>query len=467
MSDKKAPDDKKSADKSRSNDTSPSDESRPSPLIRDSLPLADNDSRTSTTRFGAIGGPTNPIPTPQHAPMPFRHTTSLASLSARTTTNQRQLQSNRPGASYVMNMPSWRRGSDSTLQTSTSEQVGQSRPGARREAPAQNDRDRKAHDDARAVEYQERALEKYNARRQEGQQKQQGQQLVPTRSQGFDNARGFNGARGLSTGSQGSDGGSRGADDSSMAAGRELFKPMNVKLDPEAANRPLTEEEKVTRDIKGISHRYQGDSNNPANESADIPEHENCSVWITNLPPDCTYRDLLAAIAVHHPGKVFATFISPPSAQGPNHLPSRGHSAAKVVFYYPWSAQHLLRVANSNRLWVRYYMARAVPNRIRAAPQAYENHTTRCLEIEGPADVVNEPNLRQMWEGFFDWHDDEVQFVGERVDWRTGVTIRRIVWRFGSHRAQAVAAMHYMRSYFPDIWVFYAADPCDIQVQRP
>ncbi|KAK7702630.1 hypothetical protein SLS64_009593 [Diaporthe eres] len=77
------------------------------------------------------------------------------------------------------------------------------------------------------------------------------------------------------------------------------------------------------------------------------------------------------------------------------------------------------------------------------------------------------PNLRQMWDGFFDWHDDEGQFIGDRVDWRTGATIRRIVWRFGSHRAQAVAAMHYMRSYFPDIWVFYDADPCDVQVQRP
>ncbi|KAL2277576.1 hypothetical protein FJTKL_15327 [Diaporthe vaccinii] len=75
----------------------------------------------------------------------------------------------------------------------------------------------------------------------------------------------------------------------------EPFKPMNVKLDPEAANRPLTEGEKVTRDIKVISHNYQGYSNNLASESADIPEHENCSVWITNLPPDCTYRDLLAA----------------------------------------------------------------------------------------------------------------------------------------------------------------------------
>ncbi|KAI7775124.1 hypothetical protein LA080_007357 [Diaporthe eres] len=450
MSDKKTPDAKKSANKSRSNDTSPSDASRPSPLVRNSLPLAENEARTSNTRFGAIGGPTTPIST-QHAPLPFRHATSLANLSAQTTTNQRQLKSNRPGASYVLDMPTWRRDPGSTVPAA----IGERRPGAR---PADNDGGRKARDDMRAVEYQEKALQKYNAERQ---QKQQDQQLVPTRSQGFDNARGFN------TGSRGSDGGSQGVDDSSTAAGRELFKPMNAKLDPEAANRPLTEEEKVTRDIKGISHRYQGDSNNPANESADIPEHENCSVWITNLPPDCTYRDLLAAIAVHHPGKVFATFISPPSAQGPNHLPSRGHSAAKVVFYYPWSAQHLLRVASSNRLWVRYYLARAVPNRIRAAPQAYENHTTRCLEIEGPADVVNEPNLRQMWEGFFDWHDDEVRFIGDRVDWRSGATVRRIVWRFGSHRAQAVAAMHYMRSYFPDIWVFYATDPCDVQVQRP
>lgn len=454
MSDKKAPDNKKAADKSPSNNASSDDKSRPSPLIRNSFTLADSDSRTSNTRFGAIGGPTTPVAPPQHPPLPFRHTTSLADLSTRATSNQRQLQSNRPGASHVLNMPTWRRGPESTVPAP----IGERRQGAR---PSETDRDRKARDDARAVEYQAQALEKYNARQKQDQQKQQDQQLVPARSLGFGDARGFN------TGSRGFDGGPRGVGDYRMAAGREPFKPMNAKLDPEAANRPLTEEEKITRDIKGISHKYQGDSNNPANESADIPEHENCSVWITNLPPDCTYRDLLMAIAVHHPGKVFATFISPPSAQGPTHLPSRGHSAAKVVFYYPYSAQHLLRVANSNRLLVRYYLARAVPNRIRAAPQPYENNTTRCLEIEGPVDVVNEPNLRQMWNGFFDWNDEEVTVIGDRVDWRTGVTLRRIVWRFGSHRAQAVAAMHYMRSYFPHIWVLYAADPCDVQVQRP
>lgn len=438
MSDKKTPDNKKAADKSQSSDTSPADESHPSPLVNNSFTLADNDSRTSTTRFGAIGGPTAPTRAPSSR-QPFRHATSLGNLSAVRPSTQRVLQSNQPGASYVLGLRTWRRDTESTLPAASSERVhGQARP------------DHQARNEARALEHQERALVKYNALRQQEQQKQQDQQLVPARSEGFRDARGFG------TSVRGFEGGPR-----------ELFKPMNVKLDPEAATRPLTEEEKLVRDMKGISHRYQGDSNNPANESADIPERENCSVWITNLPPDCTYRDLLTAIAVHHPGKVFASFISPPSAQGPSHLPSRGHAAAKVVFYYAYSAQHLLRVANSNRLWVRYYLARAVPNRIRAAPQSYENRTTRCLEIEGPSDVVNETSLRQLWRGFFDWHDDEVLFIGDRADWRTGVTRRRIVWRFGSHRAQAVAAMNYMRSYYSDVWVSYAADPCDIQVQNP
>lgn len=461
MSDKKNTPDNKKAEKSRSDDTFPSDESRPSPLVNNSFTLADNDSHTSNTRFGAIGGPTTPTPV-HNARQPFRHATSLANLNTLPTSNQRQLQSNRPGVSYVMKMPTWRRGAESTPPAPTREH----RPGAR---PAENDEDCKARDDARAVEYQEMALQKYNTQHQKQQQHKQqdehDQQLVPgTRSQGFGAARGFDaGSRGFNTNSRGLDVGSRGFD----GRLREPFKPMNAKLDPEAATRPLTEDEKALRDMKGISHQYQGDSNNPANESADIPEHDNCSVWITNLPPDCTYRDLLAAIAVHHPGKVFATFISPPSAQGPYHLPSRGHSAAKVVFYYPYAAQHLLRVANTSRLWVRYHLARAVPNRIRAAPQAYENHTTRCLEIDGPPDLVNEPALRQLWGGYFDWNDEEVLVVGDRVDWRTGVTTRRIVWRFGSHRAQAVAAMHFMRSYYPHIWVAWAADPCDVQVQRP
>lgn len=43
-----------------------------------------------------------------------KHLLSKAGLTSGRT-NQRQLQSNRPGYSYVLNMPSWRRGFESTV----------------------------------------------------------------------------------------------------------------------------------------------------------------------------------------------------------------------------------------------------------------------------------------------------------------------------------------------------------------
>lgn len=62
-----------------------------------------------------------------------------------------------------------------------------------------------------------------------------------------------------------------------------------------------------------------------------------------------------------------------------------------MVFYFPWSARHLIDVANRVGLWVGGMSGRAVPNRIRAAPQAYDNRSSRCLDIEGPEAIVNEP----------------------------------------------------------------------------
>lgn len=297
-----------------------------------------------------------------------------------------------------------------------------------------SDEERLARANARAVEYQQRELQKYQA-----EMEQQMKQMQIQRSQGFKGPRGLEAQRVF----------------------KEPFKPMEAKLDPDKSKRPLTEADKMYRDLKGISHAYQGDSTNPANESADIPDSENCSVWITNLPPDCTYRDLLQAIATHHPGKVYASYISPPSAQGPVHLPSRGHSAAKVVFYWSFSAQRLIYIANNNGFWVGNTPARVVPNRIRAAPQPFDSTSTRCLDIEGPADEVNRPYLDSVWNDFFSFDTENVAVVREYIGF-TGFPMRRLVYRFGSHRAQAVAAMHYMHSYMPHVAVTYAADPCDV-----
>lgn len=73
----------------------------------------------------------------------------------------------------------------------------------------------------------------------------------------------------------------------------------------------------------------------------------------------------------------------------------------------------------------------------RLSPQPYENRTKRGFTIKGPAYIVTEVTLYQLWHGYFDYHTDEVLTVGEYVD-NSGVTIRRVIWRFGSHRAQVV-----------------------------
>lgn len=104
----------------------------PTPLVHNSFAHAESDSRTSNTCFGAMGGPTTPIP-PQHAPLPFRHTTSLADLSSVTTRTPRALQSNQPGASYVLNLPTWRRGPKSTVPARSQRAASESRLGTRTE----------------------------------------------------------------------------------------------------------------------------------------------------------------------------------------------------------------------------------------------------------------------------------------------------------------------------------------------
>lgn len=47
---------------------------------------------------------------------------------------------------------------------------------------------------------------------------------------------------------------------------------------------------------QNISPNYRGNHMAAMNLSADIPTDLNTSVWITNLPPHCTYNDLLSMI---------------------------------------------------------------------------------------------------------------------------------------------------------------------------
>ncbi|KAJ0108966.1 hypothetical protein J7T55_005514 [Diaporthe amygdali] len=421
-------------------------DTNPSPLRNNSFTLAATDSRSSNLRFGAIGGPTTPVRAPQPisstrpASLAFQHVTSIDNLGV-DVANERNLASTRPGQSYVTSLTSWRRGSGEAAAASPS--YKQDYQQVQREIHVGTPDESNVNALAPYLRREEEMLQNFQQLRLQQQPPQQPQQALHSQPPpGFGSIEGFD----------------PGFDDPMRTGGRSRgFRPMNSKLFPDAANKPLTDEEKAYRDALGISHNYQGEVTNPANISAEIPDELNCAVWITGLPRDCSYKDLLGTIAMHRPGKVYASFISPPKP-GPGHLLSHNTSAAKIIFYKPAEARNLLRVAGEGRLIVRNRRARAVPNRIKTGEHSHKRGTSRCIVIKGPATIVNEPSLYQSFDARFQFHTEEVLFLEPKME-PEGL-MHQIEWRFSSHRAQAESAHKLITLECPGVEVIYAPDPC-------
>lgn len=274
------------------------------------------------------------------------------------------------------------------------------------------------------------------------------------------------------------------------------FKPMNSILYPEAAKKPLTQEEVASREEKGISRNYQGNPYNPKNRSADIPDAENCALFLTNLPAKCTYQDLLQALAQHRVGRVWSTYINPPRTAADQHkhdqenlacmgkiaeqttthpdvvgqstrpllpaptctgrLPlSYSTSAAKVIFYHPLEAQRLMVLAERSEFRIHGRRIAAKYNRHKTPAQIYENPTSRVLLISGPASIVRKEYLNTLYAQYFEYQTEEVIVVAEGNNWSI------LEWRFGSMRAQAHSAYQLLKSLYPGIvTVKWAVDPC-------
>lgn len=289
---------------------------------------------------------------------------------------------------------------------------------------------------------------------------------------------------------------SAGHDYSSISGGtapprpHKPFKPMNSILYPDASKQPLSKEEVASREEKGISMNYQGNPHNPKNRSADIPDTLNCALFLTNLPAKCTYQDLLQALAQYRVGRVWSTYINPPRiaadqneqdqkemahkmGQGPaqvaghtnimqpdaaagGRLPlSYSTSAAKVIFYHPLEAQHLLALGERGDFRIRGRRITVKYNRHKTPAQVYENPTSRVLLISGPASIVYEEQLKGLYAQYFEYQTEEVIVVAEGNDWRV------LEWRFGSMRAQAHSAYQLLKSLYPGVVsVKWAVDPC-------
>ncbi|KAI0968919.1 hypothetical protein F4678DRAFT_481755 [Xylaria arbuscula] len=254
---------------------------------------------------------------------------------------------------------------------------------------------------------------------------------------------------------------------------RRLPRPQNVVRAPSTTLRrfgdthnsisALALTEAVTRSqisahITGVSVNYQGDPYIRANQSANIPDSLNTSVWITNLPPNLDHKMLLDH--VRNCGKVYATVIN-----GPEH--SHFTAASKLVFFDVAGAQNLIRQFQNGEFSFNGFMPRVCYNRIKTAAKPF-SVVSRVLHIEGPSCIVNQASLAQLFRDDGIVWQDEAVIVLSRDESYT-----QLEWRFGSYRCQAASALYAidrkkrrypLNSWLYQLWqrvtVCFGIDPC-------
>ncbi|TRX97164.1 hypothetical protein FHL15_001958 [Xylaria flabelliformis] len=170
-----------------------------------------------------------------------------------------------------------------------------------------------------------------------------------------------------------------------------------------------------------ISRNYRGNHLSVRNQSANIPPEQSTSVWITNLPPNCNYAELLGM--VQDAGKVYAAVISPPDDKFIT-------SAAKIVFFDLEGRQRFEARANAGQFAVGAYVPRVRPNRILTEAQPV-GPESRVLHITGPDSIVNQHVLLDY---FRRWCAFDIEYVQR---WQLEDRNASMVWAFASYRCQA------------------------------
>ena len=246
----------------------------------------------------------------------------------------------------------------------------------------------------------------------------------------------------------------------------KIFRPMETKLGfrlmpisgnlpPQPSSSSPNETAAYQRMLAGFSPNYRGNINLARNRSAAIPSTENCSLFVTGLPPTITVRQLLAA--VRDTGRVYATHLNEPE-------PDKGHPtcAAKLVFFERRAAErfydrHLLAGLRVEEY--PGYVGKVVWNRVKTAAPDLPRHYTRVLMISGPAALVNPEFLTS-------YFTSKLEFEVDEIFDRAAMGDRRLVeYRFGSFRCQAEAAKMAVSREMGDlgVQVWFGADPCDTQ----
>lgn len=247
-----------------------------------------------------------------------------------------------------------------------------------------------------------------------------------------------------------------------------VFHPMHTKLHPNPTNPTSNAHQAIRPSLEtslppqtpqrinaGFSVNYRGNTSLPRNLGpADTPANQNCSLFLTGLPPKVTVHALLAAI--RNAGRVYAVHINPPE-------PSKGHftCAAKVIFFERRAAERFHHRHREVGLRIPGHPspARVLWNRVRCGEVDRPPYHSRVLMISGPVDVVDEGFLTDYFRTKFDFEVDEVLLGKPEMDADEAV----VEYRFGSYRCQAEAAkMALTRELGDRVRVWFGEDPCDV-----
>lgn len=201
-----------------------------------------------------------------------------------------------------------------------------------------------------------------------------------------------------------------------------------------------------------FSPEYHG-MHNLANASANVPNDYNCALWLTKLPADVTYRELVdMVVQAGRFGRLYCTYINYPDKL--KHITA----AAKVVFFNPEAAQSLLNYAWTNGLVMRGHRIMVTHNRIKARAVPMISRSSRVLIITGHVDFVSPEALTAYFQEKFVFQVDDVKELIRAGD-------RAVVeYRFGSYRCQGQMAKMALERELPDGFekAEFGDDPCEV-----
>jgi hypothetical protein len=202
--------------------------------------------------------------------------------------------------------------------------------------------------------------------------------------------------------------------------------------------------------VRNRGHAYQGDMSSTAYQlqAADLPNEENCSLWLKNIGLRVTEKDIFDQI---HTGAVSILHIY-------DATDDHDTKAAKLVFMEPEAAAAFRELCTGTPEGIRIRGKRlhAYYNR-----DCYRRHTqpsqSRVLHVNGPKEIMSFERWNQYFSVYsvINWDGANIVFEDD--------TRRIIAFRFSRIDGQAQTCLQALmadESLQRQVWAYYGRDPC-------